>query len=111
MSLVISSSLSDGLHNVAIFKTSLISLLPDFHTDEAICITVFWGNLLTILVDISSNSGYVYSGISKTWECLHRKSTGNNIAIVTGRISGIIAFDTDGQEALANFNRAVDEQG
>jgi hypothetical protein len=33
----ISSSPSDGLHNLAIFKTSLISLLPDFQTDEAIC--------------------------------------------------------------------------
>jgi hypothetical protein len=32
----------------------------------------------------------------------------NNIAIVTGRISHIIAFDIDGQEALARFNRAVE---
>jgi bifunctional DNA primase/polymerase-like protein len=32
----------------------------------------------------------------------------NNIAIVTGRISRIIAFDIDGQEALACFNRAVE---
>jgi Bifunctional DNA primase/polymerase, N-terminal len=33
----------------------------------------------------------------------------NNIAIVTGRISRIIAFDIDGEEALARFNRVVDE--
>ena len=32
----------------------------------------------------------------------------NNIAIVTGKISSIIAFDTDGEEALARFNRAVE---
>src|ERR671933_2437025 len=65
-SLVRASSVSLGLHNLAIFRTSRISLLPAFQTEEAICITVLRGNLLTILVDIPSNSGYVYSGISKT---------------------------------------------
>ena len=57
---------------MAIFKTSLISLLPVFHIDEAICITVFWGNLLIILKDIASNSSYVYSGISKIVNLLSR---------------------------------------
>ena len=52
-SLVRASSVSLGLHNLAIFKTSLISLLPAFQTEEAICITVLQGNLLTILVDMS----------------------------------------------------------
>jgi Bifunctional DNA primase/polymerase, N-terminal len=33
----------------------------------------------------------------------------NNIAIVTGKISRIIAFDIDGEEGFARFNRAVDE--
>ena len=37
-----------------------------FQTEEAICIVVLRGNLLTILVDIASNSGYEYSGISNT---------------------------------------------
>ncbi|HJT47966.1 MAG TPA: bifunctional DNA primase/polymerase [Nitrososphaeraceae archaeon] len=32
----------------------------------------------------------------------------NNIAIVKGRISRIIAYDIDGEEALARFNRAVE---
>jgi Bifunctional DNA primase/polymerase, N-terminal len=32
----------------------------------------------------------------------------NNIAIVTGKISRIIAFDIDGEEALDRFNRAVE---
>jgi hypothetical protein len=32
----------------------------------------------------------------------------NNIAIVTGRISHIVAFDIDGEEALGRFNRAVE---
>ena len=41
MSLVISSSVSDILDNFAIFKTSLISLLPVFHTDEAIVLQRF----------------------------------------------------------------------
>ena len=40
----------------SIFKTSLISLLPVFHTDEAICITAFGCNFLIILTDIASNS-------------------------------------------------------
>jgi hypothetical protein len=31
----------------------------------------------------------------------------NNIAIVRGRISHIIAFDIDGQEALPHFNGAA----
>jgi len=47
-------------YKASIFKTSLMSLLPAFQTDEAICIVVLRGNLLTILVDIPSNSGYVY---------------------------------------------------
>ena len=33
---------------------------------------------------------------------------GNNIAIVTGKISCIIAFDIDGEEASTHFNRAVE---
>jgi hypothetical protein len=41
-----SSSVSARLHNLAIFKTSLISLLPVLQTDEAICIMVFCGNFL-----------------------------------------------------------------
>jgi hypothetical protein len=41
MSLLMSSSVSVGLHNLAMFSTSLISLLPVFQTDEATCITVF----------------------------------------------------------------------
>ena len=52
MSLIMSSSVSAGLHNLAIFRTSLITLLPAFQTDEAICIVVLRGNLLTILVEI-----------------------------------------------------------
>ena len=44
INLLISFSPSDRLHNLAIFKTSLISLLPVFHTEEAICIIVFWGS-------------------------------------------------------------------
>ena len=48
MSLFMSTSVSAGLHNLAIFKTSLISLLPVFQTDEAICIMVFSGNFLII---------------------------------------------------------------
>jgi Bifunctional DNA primase/polymerase, N-terminal len=32
----------------------------------------------------------------------------NNIAIVTGRVSRIIAFDTNGEEASAYFNRSVE---
>jgi Bifunctional DNA primase/polymerase, N-terminal len=32
----------------------------------------------------------------------------NNIGIVTGKISRIIAFDIDGEEASARFNRAVE---
>jgi hypothetical protein len=55
MSLVISSSVSAGLNNLAIFKTSLISLLPVFHTDDAICITMFGGKFLIVLTDIDSN--------------------------------------------------------
>jgi Bifunctional DNA primase/polymerase, N-terminal len=38
----------------------------------------------------------------------------NNIAIVTGKISRIIAFDVDGKEASACFNRAaesLDDEG
>ena len=34
----------------------------------------------------------------------------NNIAIVTGKISRIIAFDIDGEEALARFNKAVEDE-
>jgi hypothetical protein len=60
-----SSSPSTGLHNLAIFNTSLISLLPVFHADEAICITALGGSFLIILTDIASNSSHVYSGISK----------------------------------------------
>ncbi|MFL6378716.1 MAG: bifunctional DNA primase/polymerase, partial [Nitrososphaeraceae archaeon] len=33
---------------------------------------------------------------------------GNNIAIVTGKISRVIAFDNDGEEAFARFNTAVE---
>src|SRR5919199_5772243 len=36
MSLFMSSSVSVGLHNFAIFNTSRMSLPPVFHTDEAI---------------------------------------------------------------------------
>jgi hypothetical protein len=43
-----------------------MSLLPVFHTEEAICITAFGCSFLIILTDIASNSSYVYLGISKT---------------------------------------------
>jgi hypothetical protein len=39
INLFISSSSSAGLHSFAIFKTSLISLLPVFHTEEAIVLS------------------------------------------------------------------------
>ena len=51
MSLFMSSSVSDWLHNFAIFRTSLVSLLTVFQTEEAMCITTFWGSFLTILTD------------------------------------------------------------
>ena len=50
MSLFMSSSVSVALHNLAIFNTSLMSLLPIFQTEQAICITVFGCSLLTILM-------------------------------------------------------------
>jgi hypothetical protein len=67
-----SSSTSAGLHNLAILRKSLISLLPDFQTDDAICITMFGGKFLIILTDIDSNSGQKYWGISKTVNRLSR---------------------------------------
>src|SRR5690242_10551820 len=93
MSLVMSSSTSDGLHNLAIFKTSLISLLPDFHTEDAICIIVFWGNLLIILTDIASNSSYVYSGISKGGGLLSR-SVLFDVANITTLVFTVFVFLT-----------------
>src|SRR5919202_1975951 len=66
MSLLMSSSESLGLHNLAIFNTSLMSLLPVFQTDEAICIIALRFSFLIILTDIASNSSYGYAGISKT---------------------------------------------
>ncbi len=45
-----------ALHNLAILRTSLTSLLPVFHTDQAMCITAFWCNFLIILTEIASNS-------------------------------------------------------
>ena len=66
MSLFMSSSVSAGLHNFAIFKTSLISLLPVFQTEDAICITAFGCSFLINLSAIPSNSSHEYSGISNT---------------------------------------------
>jgi hypothetical protein len=54
--LLISSSVSDILHHLAIFNTSLISLLPVFHTEDAICITAFGLSFLINLSAIPSNS-------------------------------------------------------
>ena len=59
-------SVSTGLHDLAIFKISLISLLPAFHIDKVICITPFGCSFLTNLSAIPSNSSYLCYGISKT---------------------------------------------
>jgi hypothetical protein len=63
ISLVMSSSVSVGLDSLAIFKTSLISLLPVFHTEEAICI-----QHLNALFDYYEyyyfNSSYVYFAVT-----------------------------------------------
>src|ERR671933_2706302 len=90
-SLVRASSVSLGLHNLAIFRTSRISLLPAFQTDDAICITVLRGNLLTILVDIPSNSGYVYSGISKTVNLLSNGLLSRSVLFEVANIT-VFAF-------------------
>jgi hypothetical protein len=49
------SSPSDGLHNLAIFNTSLMSLLPIFHIDEAICITTVG---CSFLINLSAQTAH-----------------------------------------------------
>jgi Bifunctional DNA primase/polymerase, N-terminal len=49
-----------------------------------------------------------YASNEQTEEWFSNGHAENNIAIVTGKISSIIAFDIDGEEALARFNRAVE---
>ncbi len=61
VSILVCLYLPQYLSDYIIWQSSvrLLSLLPVLQTEEAICITVLRGNLLTILVDIPSNSGYV----------------------------------------------------